>query len=75
MNNFFEDALVNPANYIVQTFNRETEDYDGNVEYRTVAYVYKKGLMGINDFELVDNPSDVENLIDLFREKNPEGIE
>lgn len=72
--NYFEDALLNPTNYIVQLFNRETEDYDGHAEYVTVAYIYKKGQMGENDYELIDNPEDVEVLVDLFKEKNPEGL-
>jgi hypothetical protein len=73
--NYFEDALANPKNYTVQLFTQETEDWDGNAEYHTIAYIYKVGVTGPNDYERIDNQSDVEDLTDAFKKHNPDGID
>ena len=70
---FFEDALVHPEKYELQLDTIETEDWDGNAVYNTIAYLFLAGIKG-TDYERIDNPGDINNLWDAFEQKNPEGI-
>lgn len=70
---FFEDALVHPEKYELQLDTIETEDWDGNTVYTTVAYLFLAGIKGAAS-ERIYNPEDINDLRDFFEQKNPEGI-
>jgi hypothetical protein len=73
--NFFEDALANPKNYTLELFNRETENYDGHLAYQTIAYLCKVGVTGPHAHERIDDPGDIEDLVDTFKKHNPDGLD
>lgn len=70
---FYEDALIHPEKYELQLDTIETEDWDGNTVYNTIAYLFLAGIKG-TDYERIDNPEDINDLRDAFEQKNPEGI-
>lgn len=71
--NYLEDALRDPKKYELNLYTNETEDWDGNTVYDTVAYLYHAGSSGTY-YERIDNPSDIENLEAAFEKHNLEGI-
>ena len=71
--NYYEDAKAHPESYELQLDNIEDEDWDGNMTSRTIAYLYKIGT-SYSDYYRLDNEDDIEELVELFKQKNPEGI-
>jgi hypothetical protein len=70
---YYEDALAHPEKYELQLDTIEVDDWDGNMEYRTIAYLYKPGASA-TDYERFDSEDDIDKLVELFQQKNPEGI-
>lgn len=71
--NYYEDAKVHPELYEIQLDTIPDEDWDGNTTTRTIAYLYKVGT-SYSDYERIDNPDDIEEMVELFKQKNPEGV-
>ena len=70
---YYEDAKAHPELYELQLDTIDVDDWDGNTEYRTIAYLYKIGTKG-SEYERVDTPDTIDELVELFRQKNLEGI-
>jgi hypothetical protein len=70
---YFEDALKNPEKFELELDTIDTEDWDGDTVYTTIAYIAPLGAFAL-DYERIDNPDDIQSLTDAFEAKNPEGI-
>ena len=68
---FYEDALKNPKDYKVYVELIPHLDNDSDVV--PMATIFKAtGNSNVSD--TINNPSDIEALVDLFNEQNPLGL-
>jgi hypothetical protein len=72
----WEDALANPKDFELHLDTLNTEDWDGNAVYNTIAFVYKNGeSIASGKYERLDNSDDIDEMVSAFEKHNPEGIE
>ena len=70
----FERALADPTNFDLHITSEEGLDWD-NFEMHPVYTVYEIGSDGkYGDYEVVYNYADIEDIVDAFEKKNPQGI-
>ena len=70
----FERALADPTNFDLHITSEEGLDWD-NFEMHPVYTVYEIGSNGkYGDYEVVSNYADIEDIVDAFEKKNPQGI-
>jgi hypothetical protein len=69
---YFEAALKNPKAFEVSLETLTDEDWEGNTVYHTVAYIYQPP--NFKDYYRIDNQDDIEQIVDAFEKRNPEGI-
>lgn len=69
---YFEAALKNPMDYELALYADNGEDWDGNIIYSIVAYIYKNG--NNRDYDKLGNQDEIDQLKDAFDKYNPEGI-
>jgi len=70
----FERALADPTNFDLHITSEEGLDWD-NFKMHPVYTVYEIGSNGkYGDYEVVSNYADIEDIVDAFEKKNPQGI-
>lgn len=69
---YYEDALKDPKSYELTLNSIPDEDWEGNLIYRTVAYITKLG--DHVTYDRVDNADDIDALEEAFEKHNPEGM-
>jgi hypothetical protein len=70
----FERALANPTNFVLHITSEEGLDWD-NFKMHPVYTVYEIEADGrYGNYETVSSYDDIEEIVDVFEKKNPEGI-
>jgi hypothetical protein len=69
---WFDDALKNPTNYILSVDTMDDVDYEGASIQRDTYTLYKHGERG---YDSISNYDDIDRIVDAFEKMNPDGIQ